>query len=552
METSSRRQPVPHISLVRENYEDSRDVLLGLLDAEPNAISEAASLVAMAGDIKKAFRACRDHSRRLAARLSALGASNESRELKEHRLELHGECTSFINSINGQLSNLDLETVSNVDAGSIYSGLDGSQIKHGVLKLPTLETGNPIANDVPEKSEKAGGDLLPTSTLPLTPKEKVDNFLRDFGSVALGADRDENGARPKSFLSSRGRLGTHTLSGVAGAGSGLHRFSSPPRSVSTSASFHLHPPPFKTATTYSNYLNPLTATYTQSFKPTTHRHHYNPPITTYTQHHKTPLTTTHQRAVPSSSYPQLYEPNDTNSAHNRHFQAIDPASQHLIKQDLFRGSFDKFSGEPHKYNAWFRVLKNRMKNLSLDAMDVITILSASTEGEPHRMIQNLLAAVGDDPQATLDLMLYSLYNRFGSDIRISSSLKKQLAVFPLVKPPNIKDKLRDLTDLCRIVLVNQTNNRELMVFNSSDDQRVVWQKLPEWLQAKWRSRGHEYMMRNCESPPFYMLVEFLEKHSDEMSNPNFEGLESGALNEISNGSQDRKSDVRSVQQVCIS
>ena len=201
---------------------------------------------------------------------------------------------------------------------------------------------------------------------------------------------------------------------------------------------------------------------------------------------------------------------------------LDPATQHLVKQELMKRSDSPFDGEPHMFNSWMTLLRNRMKGINLDAVDFLAILSANTIGDPHKIVEQHMATIGSDPRRTLDKLLAVLLQRFGSPIQVCASLTRKLEESPLVRPPSAVQKLSELCNLCTLIEQNMENNPELGIYDISSGQCKVWSKLPENLQYRWRSFGHDYSVNNRgRLPPFKMLVEFLQRHADEMNNPYF-------------------------------
>ncbi|KAG1695323.1 hypothetical protein GQR58_006634 [Nymphon striatum] len=117
---------------------------------------------------------------------------------------------------------------------------------------------------------------------------------------------------------------------------------------------------------------------------------------------------------------------------------LDPASLHLLKQELLRPSNDPFYGDPTKYNLWATLLQHRIKNIDLDPLDIVAMLSANTKGEPHQLIQNYLAAGASDPEKALSKIWLALSRQYGSPLQICFSLRKKIESFPNIKPPNVK------------------------------------------------------------------------------------------------------------------
>ena len=180
-------------------------------------------------------------------------------------------------------------------------------------------------------------------------------------------------------------------------------------------------------------------------------------------------------------------------------------------------------GEPHKFNSWKMFLTNRMRCVELTPIDSIAILSANTGGEPHKVVEQYKLSMGYDPQVTLDRIWAALHRKFGSYIQVCAALSSRIDSFPVIRPPNVTDKLSELVDICRVIELNMEGNPELYIYNLSSGQHKIWSKLPDRLQQKWRTRGHEYSASHRDHiPPFSMLLQFIERESEEMNNPFFQ------------------------------
>ena len=139
------------------------------------------------------------------------------------------------------------------------------------------------------------------------------------------------------------------------------------------------------------------------------------------------------------------------------------------------------------------------------------------------MIENYLSAGASNPDLTLNKIWAILDKHYGCPLKVSHALQKKLQAFPSIRHTNIGLKLQDLLYLCRSIDANMIGNVELHIFNLSSGQQLVWSKFPEWLQVKWRSRGHKYSADNPGSlPSFSYLTEFLQVTVDELLDPNYD------------------------------
>ena len=156
------------------------------------------------------------------------------------------------------------------------------------------------------------------------------------------------------------------------------------------------------------------------------------------------------------------------------------------------------------------LLQNKIKNIQLDPIDVISIYSANTKGLPHNLVTGYLSAGANNPLQTLRDIESALLKQFGSAIQICSALRCKPKEFPKIKAPNMGTKIREFSLLCCSIEANMYNNSELSIFNLATGQELIWSKLPDWLARSWFSYSHQYSLRyNIPCPPFTVLVNLL-------------------------------------------
>ena len=66
-----------------------------------------------------------------------------------------------------------------------------------------------------------------------------------------------------------------------------------------------------------------------------------------------------------------------------------------------------------------------------------------------------------------------------------------------------------------------TSCPELAIFNLQHGMRLIWEKLPDNFQTKWRSRYLRHEYETGSPPDFALLIEFLERFVKEVSHPSF-------------------------------
>ena len=77
-----------------------------------------------------------------------------------------------------------------------------------------------------------------------------------------------------------------------------------------------------------------------------------------------------------------------------------------------------------------------------------------------------------------------LQERFGSALLITASLRRQLSDFPMLSHTN-QTNVKELSDLCSLILIQMSDLDDLTTFNFSLDQQIIIKKLPRDMAHKW-------------------------------------------------------------------
>ena len=551
-----KRQPAMQLGEMRAMYDDQKSMLTRILKEDPALIDDNGGLYHLANDVKTSFSQYSETSKNLTEKLMNYGAPAEAQEVRSERLDHKSECKEILRLINCFLNIMGGDAVSSVGGSSVapvvgetgnllLEDRDDCSTLMGDFSAPHLANARVVA-DEPATS-------LPSASVPFLQGAASVVVDRAVGRPTVGY----SSARPEVFPHS------HSIFRPALADINLHTAVSGGGVTTTSEtsaynrefrvserrdygrglfSTRFELPPLKTyvpkAETLSTScgVNPRSFPYQPSYTKSDYDFKFNAPRMPGNDKVNSLLNMASGVGSGGLSDQNPYMHRDHRDGVGAGdvtaggVSAIDVASQHLLRQELMRKSEEPFTGEPHKFNSWRMFLLNKMKNIRLDPMDIICILSSNTAGEPHKLVEQFKFAMGRNPQDTLNKIWDALVQKFGSPLRICTAISGKLESFPTIRPPNIKGKLSDLVDLCRIVDLNMIDNAELLVFNLSTGQHKIWSKLPEWLQQRWRSYGHDYTSRHGNQvPPFSVLLGFIEKQCDEMNNPFFQksGLEDG-------------------------
>ena len=77
-------------------------------------------------------------------------------------------------------------------------------------------------------------------------------------------------------------------------------------------------------------------------------------------------------------------------------------------------------------------------------------------------------------------------------------------------------KLRDLSDLCQVILAHMDRVGDLSTFDHPSGLECVRKKLPSFVNNRWRMRKAAYVRRCSDSPNFDYFCNFLEEISDDL------------------------------------
>lgn len=475
------RTPVIPLRKLHEVYDDRKAIVERLIQidiTDNDSFDSPSSLMAITSDVKSALKEFISSSENLTAKLINQGVTDEAQQVRKDRFAIRKEVKEMITLINTILQRKNCDMVSNVDTSSTLNGdIAGSlgtskpSDLERVLSLPVSSMSEPTLpkdlniDPIPVVLEPSCSRRTTTFKELLSPKYPEDSNL-----FRTCADIWSNPKKNNSAAEQTGATSTH--------GEGR------------CASFAAHP---------------VASWGKRNFEEFEEKKCY--PNDKYSYYE-------------AGTKPKLSR--DCNQfVSNRTHRQIDAASQHLIKQQLLSKSEEPFNGEPHEYQSWLLLLQGRMKGIELDALDHIAILSANTSGEPHKLVENFKSTLGGDPQETLDSLKQALYRKFGTSVHICSTLTRKLREFPCIKPPSVETQLSNLADLCKIIELNISRNRDLCVFNASEGQERVWTKLPEFLLRKWRSLVHQHTSKFHDLPEFSVMVKFLEDQAEELNNPYF-------------------------------
>ena len=161
-----------------------------------------------------------------------------------------------------------------------------------------------------------------------------------------------------------------------------------------------------------------------------------------------------------------------------------------------------------------------MEPLNISAYDKIDILLANTSGAPYEMIKTFKIAHRFDPDRAFNVIVSKLKERYCDEQQIARELKLKLQQFPVIKgsesDTSTATKLRELSDLCIIVKSHMEDIRDLNYYNLPSCIEEIRDKLPHFINTRWRSERAKYEQKYGFAPDFEVFCRFLEESSDIM------------------------------------
>jgi len=238
-----------------------------------------------------------------------------------------------------------------------------------------------------------------------------------------------------------------------------------------------------------------------------------------------------QSAVPVD--PELLLTNAGNVAHE-----VSPPTQHVFNNQKFgvdsavstnnipeliatlklpQAQIMKFDGDPMKYWTFIRTFDNCIGNVAIDAATKLNRLQQYCTGKALKVIECCAVM---EPELGYQRARHLLKSRFGNEYQISECWIQKIVGGASVKAGD-GTGLQELADDARVCketleamdMLDEIDTRAKMV-------KIV-NRLPQYLQAKWRHLAIKHLDCNTRYPRFVQLVEFLEQVSRELNDPVF-------------------------------
>ena len=185
---------------------------------------------------------------------------------------------------------------------------------------------------------------------------------------------------------------------------------------------------------------------------------------------------------------------------------------------LPQGQLTKFDGDPMKYWLFIRSFDNCIGNIdSVDSASKLNRLQQYCTGKALKVIECCSVM---QPEFGYQRARELLKSRFGNEYQISQCWIEKIVEGALVKSGDgvALQELADDARMCKETL-------EAMHMLDEIDTRVkmvkIVNRLPQYLQGKWRHFAVKQLDSNCRYPKFTQLVDFLEHAARELNDPVF-------------------------------
>ena len=147
--------------------------------------------------------------------------------------------------------------------------------------------------------------------------------------------------------------------------------------------------------------------------------------------------------------------------------ALNPTTRHLLRGDLFK-ALAAIQGRSITFRSWRMSCERKIVELGLSAGDIVDVLEAHTSREAQKVVQTFKVAGSSNAEKCLQTIEDKLQEICGSAPLITVSLRRQLSDFPTLSHMN-QTKVRELSDLCSLILIQISDLDDLTTFNFSSD-----------------------------------------------------------------------------------
>ena len=201
----------------------------------------------------------------------------------------------------------------------------------------------------------------------------------------------------------------------------------------------------------------------------------------------------------------------------------DLAARILIKQTLMskKDHGDTYKGEAVKFYGFIHKFRSKIRNLGLDAYEIIEILGAYCEGRPKRIVDHYEYSAFRDGEEALDAIWKDLYSNFGQPRHVRAEIKIMIRKIGSITSREDVEQLKDLLQICQLISINMRYEvGSLVTFDTEDGQSEIFNLFPHTMFNKWR-----IIVKNSDGryPKFDRLVSFIKDVIEEVQSLDYQG-----------------------------
>ncbi len=177
----------------------------------------------------------------------------------------------------------------------------------------------------------------------------------------------------------------------------------------------------------------------------------------------------------------------------------------------------KFSGDPIEYNSFIRAFDTRIASRTANKADMLYYLDQYLVGEPKDLIGGCMFMSNDTGYAEAR---YLLDNEYGDEHKIATAYVDKALSWPVVKADD-NQGLKCMSVFLTKCLSAMKCISHMNVMNHAPNLHALVQKLPPYLQNKWRDCVNRLRRQEHTVANFGNLVEFLKRAADTANDPVF-------------------------------
>ena len=174
-----------------------------------------------------------------------------------------------------------------------------------------------------------------------------------------------------------------------------------------------------------------------------------------------------------------------------------------------------FDGNPLQYNIFIKAFDNAVHSRSFDDNAKLTRLVTYCKGEPRSLVESCMIM---DASEGYYRARHILQKRYGDKFTITKACTDKLLDRQQLKAKDAAalQKYADDLRICKVTLdtLGPSSTAEM---NASSSLARVFEKLPDYLKGRWRSKLQEIKL--TRKPDFEDMVLFVEKAAEEANDP---------------------------------